>query len=135
MNAIACGFGYYLINFYVKYLPGDIYTNQIVNSISEAFGNASAAYIATKMPIHWGFALSFLACGIACVFVIFAEIHEALWMIPLGILVAKFSISCGFSTLYFATVHYFETSYLGFMMGLTNFFGRFSTIFAPMVAE
>ena len=24
---INCSFGYYLINFYVKYMPGDIFTN------------------------------------------------------------------------------------------------------------
>ena len=25
--SITCSFSYYLINFYIKYLPGDIYTN------------------------------------------------------------------------------------------------------------
>lgn len=41
--SITCSFSYYLINFYIKYLPGDIYTNQIVNSISECIANGGAS--------------------------------------------------------------------------------------------
>lgn len=43
--AIACSFSYYLINFYIKYLPGDIFLNQIVNSISESISNGGASMI------------------------------------------------------------------------------------------
>ena len=133
--AINCSFVYYLINFYAKYLPGDIYLNQIVNSLAESVGNGSAAYLASKLPIRLSFAACFIGSGFACALVIFAEIHQVEWLVPVGVLLAKLGISSAFSILYFATVHYFDTAYLGLMMGLTNLFGRFSTMFAPMVAE
>ena len=71
--ACACSFSYYLINFYVKYLPGDIYTNQIVNSVSEALSNGSGMFVVMFMSQKKGFAFSFLGCSISCALVMIAE--------------------------------------------------------------
>jgi MFS family permease len=70
--AVACSFSYYLINFYVKYLPGDIFTNQIVNSVSESFANLCAPLLLFVTSTKKGFAFCFLACAIACMLVLFA---------------------------------------------------------------
>lgn len=35
---LASPFCYYMLAFNIKYFPGDIFTNQIVNSIAEALG-------------------------------------------------------------------------------------------------
>ena len=46
---LACSFCYYLINFLIKYLPGDIFTNGYTTSAAEV-----ASYVAS------GFLLKFL---------------------------------------------------------------------------
>ena len=43
-NWVCASFAYYQINFFVKYLPGDIYVNQMVSSIS-TIGNLIAGPI------------------------------------------------------------------------------------------
>jgi len=133
--SVTCSFSYYLINFYVKYLPGNIYTNQIVNSISEAAAHAFSTVLVTILSIKRGFAACYITGAIACMLVMYAEMHSISWLVPIGVLGAKAGVSCAFCFVYFSTVNYFESSYLGFVMGFCNVAGRFSTIFAPMIAE
>jgi hypothetical protein len=73
MMAITCSFSYYLINFYVKYLPGSIYTNQIVNSISESVSHGSAILVLKLFHIKRGYLFSFILCGFSCILVIVSE--------------------------------------------------------------
>lgn len=70
--AVACNFVYYLINFYVKYLPGDIYTIQIVNSLAESFSQLFPLFIGRYVSNKKGFAISYFGAGIACFAVMIA---------------------------------------------------------------
>ena len=133
--AIACSFGYYLINFYVKYLPGSIYTNQVVNSLAESGAHAASVIVVTVLSVKRGFSTAFVICMVACVMVIFAEMYNSSWMIPVSVLFAKAGISVAFCFLYFSTVNYFPSAYLGFVMGFCNVAGSSSTIAAPIIAE
>ena len=56
-------------------------------------------------------------------------------MIPVAVLIAKASISVAFCALYFSTLQFFPSIYLGLVMGIQNMIGRMSTIAAPLVAE
>ena len=129
---ITCSFCYYLINFYVKYIPGSIYTNQIVNSLSEVVANAFALAVVNKFGIKSGFAISYLACALACILVMVST--DGI-LIPIGVLGAKASITIAFTFLYFSMVNYFDSAFLGFVMGISNVVGRLSTILAPVIAE
>lgn len=73
--AIACSFCYYLINFYVKYLPGSIYTNQLVNSLSESTAHALSAVVVQCLSVKKGFGFAYLSCILASLMVIFAEMY------------------------------------------------------------
>lgn len=132
---VACSFSYYLITFYVKYLPGSIFTNQIVSSLAEAFACLSTLIILKWMSIKNGFAMSFFVSGLACVCVMYAQATGKDWMVPLGVLGAKSGVAIAFAFLYFSMVFYFQSAFLGFVMGISNVIGRSSTILAPMVAE
>ena len=45
----AASFNYYLLNFYLKYMPGDIYENSIVSSISETIAHYMAGCMVLKI--------------------------------------------------------------------------------------
>lgn len=49
MLSTTCNFCYYLINFFIKYIPGDIYVNQLVNSLSEAFANGPLMLVVASL--------------------------------------------------------------------------------------
>ena len=135
LMAITCSFSYYLINFYVKYMPGDIFTNQIVNSLAETAANSTAFLIIRALSIKKGFATCYIACAIACMLVMAAETRGMDWLVPFGIIIAKYSISVAFCFIYSAPPSFFPPEYIGLVMGLNNVFGRTSTIAAPIVAE
>lgn len=61
--------------------------------------------------------------------------RELTEVVPFVILGAKFSIAVAFCMIFFTTVSYFRTEYLGLVFGAMNFAGRMSTIAAPMIAE
>ncbi len=42
-------FGYYLISYYLKYIPGDLYTNVILSSIAEMASAFSSGWISKKI--------------------------------------------------------------------------------------
>jgi len=133
----SCSFCYYLINFYIKYIPGNIYTNQIINSLSESAAQGGSLVLLKLFNIKWGFGLSYLITAASCVLVIFVQMHggEDNWVIPFAVLGAKFGITSAFCYLYFAQVNYFISAYLGLVMGFSNVFGRIVSIGAPIVAE
>ena len=56
-------------------------------------------------------------------------------MIPVAVLGVKAGAAVSFGYFYFSTVSYFNSQYLGLVMGLSNVVGRMSTILAPIVAE
>ena len=132
---ITCSFSYYLINFYVKYLPGDIFTNQIVNSLAEGVAHAASAVVVLIMSTRKGFAAGYGVCAISCVIVMYSQFYDSSWLIPIGVLGAKAGISVAFCFLYFSQVNYFTSAFLGLIMGSSNVVGRCSTILAPVVAE
>uniref|UniRef100_A0A7S3CJF9 Uncharacterized protein n=1 Tax=Strombidium rassoulzadegani TaxID=1082188 RepID=A0A7S3CJF9_9SPIT len=133
--AVTCSFNYYLINFYVKYLPGNIFTNQIVNSVSESVAHGLSMVVLAMLSIKKGYLCSFFVCAFSALLVIGSESSGMDWLVPVCVLGVKASISIAFCFLYFSTVNYFPSAYLGFVMGFSNVAGRMSTIAAPMFAE
>ena len=133
--AVTCSFSYYLINFYVKYLPGNIYTNQTVNSWSECIAHLLSLWVLKLFSIKNGYFFSYLLCALSALVVILSEYSGVEHLIPIAVLGAKAGISVAFCFLYFTTVNYFESKYLGLVMGFSNVSGRMSTIAAPIVAE
>lgn len=70
---VACSFSYYLLNFYMKYMPGDIFENQIANSLAEALANASAVCVVTCVSMRKGFSYSFVVAVISSCCLLFAR--------------------------------------------------------------
>lgn len=132
---ITSSFSYYLINFYFKYLPGSVYTNAVVNSLSEAAAQTFSIILLKFMSVKKGFAFSFILCGISCMVVVFAEATGSDRLIPIAILGAKIGVSSAFCYLYFSMVEFFDSGNLGLVLGLCNVVSRLFTIAAPMVAE
>ena len=92
LMGITCSFCYYLLNFYVKYMPGNIFVNQIGNSLAEALSNGIAYLLLRCMNIKRGYFLSFLICSIASLFLMIAVLSNLFEVVPVFILLTKSSI-------------------------------------------
>lgn len=135
---VGCSFSYHLLNFYVKYLPGDLYKIQLVSSLAEAAANLSMLIVTRNLTIQQGFVASFLISLTASVSLLFAKASSGAivqYGVPLFLLTAKFGITLAFSFLYYGPFQFFEPRFYGLYSSIANTSGKLCTTFAPAVAE
>jgi MFS family permease len=128
-------FTFYLLNFLVKYMPGDIYFNSVVSGLS-----AVAMLIEGKLQdwlgIKGGMILSFFVTVLATVFLCFFDAGtDQVLLYALVLLLAKSGASLSFGFAYAIHIELFPSHFLISSYGICNFFCRGLTIFAPIVAE
>lgn len=128
-------FNYYLINFYIKYIPGNIYTNTIASATADSIGNFLAGFVVLKLGAKNSLCTTLAICGVSGVFLFAAEAKDWLDAIPIIVLTAKFGIAAAFGMLYMSTLQYFPSEYMGTIFGICNVTARSITILSPMVAE
>jgi nitrate/nitrite transporter NarK len=120
---------YFLINFQMKYIEGDIYVNTIVSSISEIISYLVTGALYDTIGPKVSFVVSFAIAVVGSVFyVIFGESHKNL--ITVMILGSKFGISGAFNLVYIA-VSLFPPLYSSTTFGLFNVFARLASMLAP----
>ena len=116
-------------------MQGNIFTNQIANGIADSAAGGCAYFIVKALNIKRGYLAAYAVCTLSCLLLMISVMSGFTSIVPVLVLTAKFSIAVAYCFLYFTTVSFFETEYLGLMMGAMNFAGRLSTIPAPMIAE
>ena len=132
---VAVSFIFYLINYYLKDLPGSFYSNCVASSVADAIANVGCLYFLRILTVKNSFIFFFVICGISAVLVIIFEATENDNLIAIGVLGIKMGVTSAFCFVYFGLVFYFEPQYLGLAIGACNFIGRMSTIPSPIIAE
>lgn len=129
-----CSFCYYMIVFYLKYLPGDIYSNTFASSGTDCLSVVTSGIIYKKLGVRktFTFLLIFSVIG-SLLIIFFGEKNEA--FMPFFVVVAKWGISGSFIVVYISMVDIFPTLFLATAFGMCNFLARVLTIVAPQVAE
>ena len=127
-------FSYYMLNMFVKYLKGDIFTNSIVMSVSESCGCLMGfviyKFIGLKAVLTYCFLVSI--SGMVGLFTVQTSSQS---LISLFVLAAKIGVSASFSLAYIGNQQMFPPLVLATSIGLCNLFARTVTVFASMVAE
>ena len=107
----AASFTYYLINFAVKYLPGSIFENMIVSSISEIFAAIVTGIFVKKLGPKLAFTVTFAICTISCFMLLFAVTYDGATYIPTLLIFAKLGSGSGLSMTYMNTQVYFPNQF------------------------
>lgn len=128
-------FNYYLLNFYLKYMPGDVYANSIVSSVSESVAHWVTGCIVYKIGQVNGLFISLFLASLSAALLWLCVGNEWIDPVPVTVLAAKFGVSAAFALLYMGTLYFFPSRFLGRVFGTCNVTSRFVTILAPMVAE
>ena len=129
----ASSFNFFIIGFYIKYIPGNIFNNVISTSIADAV-SASAVGVIVQ---HWGAKKTMLAsfgcAALGGILLIMAGENQTyiLWMM----FVTRFGINCAFSLCYIITAEYFPPIVCSRVFGICNLFARLATILSPLLAE
>ena len=126
-------FSYWLVNFQLKYIRGNVYTNIMTSSIADNVGTVLSAILYNRFGVR----VAFLACLVftllgGATILLFHSLTS--WM-PLFIMVGKLGTSSSFNLVFLSNADLFPTLFSATAMGICNFFARLSTIAAPQVAE
>jgi MFS family permease len=125
---------YYLITFFMKYVPGDLYVNTSVSAISEIIAYIFSGFVYKAFGGKKAFIISY---GIAAVggFLIASMPNSSGYLIAFYVLLAKFGISFAFNLVYLVTPTLFPTVLTTTAFGICGIFARFATILSPILAE
>lgn len=130
----ASSFNYYLITFFLKYIPGNIFLNTSLASISEIIAYAASGVLMTKVGTKISFMISFALAAVGGVLLASFFSSEEL-LIATCVLFTKFGVSFAFNVSYQATPQMFPVELCATAFGICNVFARFFTIMSPLVAE
>ena len=133
---LACAFGYYLIGFEIKYLPGNLYMNVIMSTVAEVLAKITAYSNADRLGLRKSYYSGLSLALLGCVMILFSDGRfDSKLVLAMCLFVAKFGIAFTFMINYLSITQLFPTLFCGTAAGICNFAGRMATIFAPMVAE
>lgn len=128
-------FMYYLVIFFVKYLPGNIYTNQIVSGLS-AFSYLAAPFMARKYDNK---KIMLIGYVVSLVFLVIMIIFQSITINEILYSFIFFLFKCGVTlvwlSLFVIHMDMFEIQFIASSYGICNLVSRLVTLAAPIVAE
>jgi hypothetical protein len=135
---VSTSFTYFLVIFLVKYLPGNLYMNQLVSGFS-VFGYlivpALAGKFNNRIIMLMGYIITLIFLGV----MLAAELGYLDSTGELGysivFLLFKSGVSMVFISLFVIHQDLFHTKYLTSSYGVCNIFSRIAILAAPRVAE
>lgn len=127
-------FNYYIITFYLKYIPGNVFVNTSLSCTAEIIAYVASGLVMDIFGVKLSFMISFILAAVGgLLLTIFFNAEGAL--IAVFVLFAKFGISFAFNLTYLATPQMFPTALASTAFGICNIFARFSTVLSPLIAE
>lgn len=124
----------YLIVFYLKYVPGDLFLISYASGFPEMLFLGLAAPLLKKVGIRRAFAIGFSSAAVGAVGLIFLGPENPAFS-PLFIFTAKAGICITFTLCFVATDLMYPSAIAATCLGITNITARILAIFSSVVAE
>lgn len=132
---VSTTFTYFLVIFFVKYLPGNLYTNQIVSGFS-VIGYLITPLLTKKFDNKWIMIFGYI---VSLVFLVIMAVVESSSVSELGYSIIFLLFKCGVSMVFISlfVIHQdlFQTKYLASSYGFCNTISRIAALGTPFVAE
>ena len=125
---------YYMIAFMLKYIPGNVYINNSVATISELIATVAGGVLVSYTGGKVAFIISFSISAVGSFLLVFVPASNV-YLIAFFVLLAKFGISFAFLLVYLMTSQLFPTDLTASAFGICNIFANLTTIISPMLAE
>ena len=133
---MASSFCYYLINYQLKYLPGNINVNAILSYFAEMTSYAVQGYLMSKIMAKWTFFSLLVLSAVAGLFIVLlagSNISDLAYAsLVFG---AKFGVAGVFGAVYIGHNRMFPILFAISSCGFCNIIARVASFCAPMVAE
>ena len=129
-------FNLYLITFFLKYFPGNVYLNSICFACADILAFLSSGFVLKFLRINIGLVMSYSISFVASIFYFFNYVNPSnSWVIPLIISFTRFGGMMSFNVAYVSVSRLFPTALVTTVFGIVNFMSHIITVGAPVVAE
>ena len=126
----------YQLQFFLKYLQGDIYYNTYAYAIAGMVGSIGGGSVLACLGLRKLFLYGFILASIGSLLLsIFSQSEGKDNLTAAMLFVTIFGFAMGFLGCYMSSVLLFPTVLKSSAMGFYNFFARIGGIIAPFVAE
>lgn len=126
-------FNYYLITFYMKYVPGSIYVNTTASALSENLSYVVSGLLLNVIGIKLCYVCALI---IASVGGFLLAAMPATGLVEASfVLICKFGISWSFNNCYLSTPLLFPAHLRVRVFGICHLLASFVTVLAPLLAE
>ncbi len=98
----AVSFSYFMIIFQLKYIPGNVYVNNMSSSLSEMVANILAGFLYKYLSIKKSLIVCFSVALLGGALILFLGVENVHW-IPVFITLAKGGIAANFTIIYIAS--------------------------------
>lgn len=130
-------FNFYMIVFYLKYFPGNIFVNSLSFAIADFVSYLVSGIIVKRTTTTKALiiAYSISLVGAIC-YLIFRHIEGiSVGLIPVVIILSRVGNSMSFNTIYVTNNRLFPTTLMATSFGFANLVSHIVAIPAPMIAE
>eukprot|EP00347_Sterkiella_histriomuscorum_P021446 403333947 len=126
-------FNYYILAFYIKYFPGNVYENTLALVFSDLVAYIISGSALKRISMKKTLVLAQLFSLLGSLLYLF--LYQELYLVPIIIVLCRFGNSMSFNTLYVGNNRLFPTQFLATTFGLVNFVSHMLAVGAPLVAE
>jgi len=127
----ASSINFYTANFYMPYVPGDVFVNTFYSSLSENVANLSSGIIFGMLAIRPSFFIGYAMAAIGGLLIMTAPEGG---LMAFYVLLAKFAITYTFNIAYMSTPKFFPENVTTTIWGYLNTVARFLSSLAPLIA-
>ena len=125
---------YYMIEYYIIYMPGDVYNNSFGASIAEIGSVLAGGFLYKYLSAKKTFVISFALSLIGGLLILILG-STCTVLMPLFVLIVKFGISLSQVSCYIAQAELFPTLFAATSIGICSFSANIVTIAAPYIAQ
>jgi hypothetical protein len=126
-------FNFFLLTFYLKYFPGNIFSNSAFYACSDViafiFAGVFVHYTGTRTSLLTGSGIA-ISGGVA-----YLLMSQNVELVPIVICMARIGQTMIFNTMIISIGRLFPTLYVSTAYGLVNFCGHLAACFSPFLAE
>jgi MFS family permease len=126
-------FNFYLLTFFLKYFPGNIYENSFFFGIADFIAYAGSGLLLKRTNVVTALYIAFLIDFTGGI--LYIMFHNNLALVPIIICICRGGVTMTYNIGYVSPKELFPTLFIATVYGQVNVFAHIIACLAPMVAE
>ena len=128
-------FNFYLITFYLKYFPGNVYVNSLCFAFADVLAFLGSGLLMKYYTVSQSLCLSYSMSLIGGLLYLILYSTDITWVVPVVVTFSRIGGQMSFNIGYVSVARLFPTKFVASAFGIVNFAAHLVTVAAPIVSE